>query len=78
MAMAGEIQRQEMAIKQSNPHYTQADMDAIYELSAFFDGSLLEAQQRYEQIVSARIERYLASKQAPVTRERPCHRGRHV
>lgn len=71
MALAGEIQRQEMAVRQSNPSYTQEDIDAVYELSAFHDGSLIEAQQRYEQIVNNRVERYLASKQAPVPASGP-------
>jgi hypothetical protein len=73
MALAGEIQRQEMAIRQANPHYTDSDMDAVYELSAFHDGSLLEAQQRYEQIVQNRVERYLASKQAVTPASGPVH-----
>lgn len=71
MALAGEIQRQEMAIKQSNPHYDAGDIDAIHELSAFFDGNLFHAQQRYEQIVNSRLERYLATKQAPVPSSGP-------
>lgn len=75
MALAGEIQRQEMAIKQSNPHYTQEDLDAIYELSAFHDGSLVEAQQRYEQIVQARLERYLNGKQATSVASAPVAGG---
>jgi len=65
MALAGELQRQEMAIRQSNPNYQQSDIDAVYELSAFFDGNLLQAQQRYEQMGNALLERYLATKAAP-------------
>jgi hypothetical protein len=65
MALAGELQRQEMAIMQSNPHYVQGDVDAIYELSAFFDGNLLQAQQRYEQIGQSLVDRYLSTKAAP-------------
>jgi hypothetical protein len=65
MALAGELQRQEMAITQSNPHYVQGDIDAIYELSAFFDGNLLQAQQRYEQIGQSLVDRYLSTKSAP-------------
>lgn len=64
MALAGELQRQEMTIRQSNPNYSEQDLDAIYELSSFYDGNLLQAQQRYEQIVSSRIESYLAGKTA--------------
>jgi hypothetical protein len=64
MALAGELQRQEMAIRDANPAYKDQDVDAIYELSSFYDGNLLQAQQRYEQIVSSRIESYLAGKQS--------------
>lgn len=62
MAMAGELQRQEMAILQSHPDYQQEDIDLNYELSAFFDGSLIEANQRIENYVQNRLERYLAQK----------------
>lgn len=61
-ALAGELQRQEMAIRQSNPNYSDQDVDAIYEISSFYDGNLLQAQQRYEQIVASRIEQYLNGK----------------
>jgi len=64
MALAGELQRQEMAIRESNPTYKDEDLDAIYELSSFYDGNLLTAQQRYEQIVSSRISAYLSDKQS--------------
>jgi hypothetical protein len=79
MALAGEIQRQEMAIRQVNPHYTDADMDAdLRAVRLPRRLSLLEAQQRYEQIVHARVERYIASKQAPsLPRAAPC-RARHI
>jgi hypothetical protein len=65
MALAGELQRQEMAIRQSNPGYQQGDIDAVYELSAFFDGNLLQAEQRYKEIGNALLDRYLNTKQAP-------------
>jgi hypothetical protein len=64
MAVAGELQRQEMSILQANPHYTEADMDGIHELAAYFDGNLLQAQTRYEQIGQQLVDRWLAQKQA--------------
>jgi len=64
LAIAGEIQRQEMSILQSNPHYVDSDMETIYELAAHFDGNLLQAQQRYEQIGQALVSRYVTQKQA--------------
>jgi hypothetical protein len=64
LAIAGEIQRQEMAVLQSNPHYTDDDMEAIYELAAHYDGNLLQAQQRYEQVGQTLLARYLAQKES--------------
>jgi len=64
MALAGELQRQEMTIRQMNPAYKDSDLDAIYELSAYFDGNLLSGQQRYEQIKEAALSGYIASKES--------------
>ena len=63
-ALVGELTRQENAIRQVRPDYTDADLDAIYELSSFHNGNLIEAQHRYEAIVGNRLERYFASKQS--------------
>lgn len=63
MALLGEYQRQEMAIRQNNPSYTDADIDAIYELSSFHNGNLLQAQQRFDAIFNDRMARYIAQKQ---------------
>lgn len=65
MAVIGELQRQENAITQQNPHYTQDDIDAIYEMSTFYDGNLLQAQQRYEGAIQNRLSAYIASKAGP-------------
>lgn len=65
MAILGEMQRQETVIKQSHPDYTDEDIQAIYELSPAFEGNLMKAQERYEAVMQQRLERYLASKQAP-------------
>jgi len=64
MAVAGELQRQEMTILQVNPHYTEADMDSVHQLAAHFDGNLLAAQQRYEAIGQSLVDRFLQQKQA--------------
>lgn len=61
-AMVGELTRQETAIRQARPDYQDSDIDAIYQLSSFFNGNLIEAQHRYEDIVGERMERYLNSK----------------
>lgn len=62
MAVAGELQRQEMSILQANPHYTDADMDAVHELAAYFDGNLHQAQARYEAIGQQLVDRWVAQK----------------
>jgi len=64
LALVGEIQRQETAIRHANPAYEQADIDAIYELGSYYDGNLLKAQSRYEEMVGGRIQSYLAQKGA--------------
>lgn len=64
LAMVGEIQRQESAIRTANPSYTQDDIDAIYEIGAFYDGNLLRAQERYEEVIGKRLTSYLANKAA--------------
>jgi hypothetical protein len=65
-AMLGELTRQENFIRQANPAYTDNDVDAIYELGSFYDGDLIRAQARYEEIVNSRMSQYLAQKQAVV------------
>lgn len=62
-AMIGEVQRQEAAIRTANPHYQEADIDAVYELSSFYNGDLVQAQQAYERIVNNRLARFLQQKQ---------------
>lgn len=58
----GELQRMENVIRTDNPHYTDQDVDAIYELAAHYDGDLLAAQQRYESVFATRLGRYLQQK----------------
>lgn len=64
MALVSEMQRQENAIRQTNPTYTDTDLDAVYELSSFYNGNLLQAQQRYEQVINDRFARYLEQKKS--------------
>ncbi len=64
MAVVGEMQRQENMVRANNPTYSDEDIDSIYELSSFFDGNLLQAQQRYEQVFATRLGRYLQQKQS--------------
>jgi len=66
MALVGELQRQDAMIRQSNPHYTDSDMDAVYELASFYEGNLLQAQKRYDEIFNERMNRYFDKKQGAV------------
>jgi hypothetical protein len=63
MAVLGEFTRQENIIRQSHPDYTDEDIKAIYELSSYHNGNLLQAQQRYDQVLNDHLARYLNSKQ---------------
>lgn len=54
------------AIRQANPHYDDEDVRAIIEIGTFYGDDLLTAQQRYEDIVARRLERYMQSKKAPI------------
>ncbi len=65
LALVGEVQRQVGAIRQNRPDYTDQDIDAIFQLGTFYEGNLMEAQKRYDEIFTDRMSRYLASKQAP-------------
>jgi hypothetical protein len=64
MALEGEVTRQTNAILQANPQYGDGDMDAIYELSSFYGGNLLQAQGRYEALRAEWVGRYVDQKQS--------------
>lgn len=66
MQVLGELQRMENFIRAENPQYSDSDVENIYELAAFYDGNLIEAQQRYEAQFADRLGRYLSSKGTPV------------
>lgn len=59
-----QMQRQVVGIRQSNPHYDDEDIKAIIEIGSFYGDDLATAQQRYEDIVSRRLDRYFESKKA--------------
>lgn len=62
MALVSEMNRQESVLREQHPDWTQNDIDAVYELSAFYGGSLLDAGNRYETVVSDRVARILNGK----------------
>jgi hypothetical protein len=66
MQVLGELQRMENFIRTENPQYSDQDVENIYELAAYYDGNLIEAQQRYEAQFADRLGRYLQSKGTPV------------
>jgi hypothetical protein len=67
MAIEGEINRQQNAILQSNPQYGDGDMDAIFELSSYYGGNLLDAQKRYEGLRAEWVGRYVEQKSTAAT-----------
>jgi hypothetical protein len=65
MQVLGELQRMENFIRTENPQYSDSDVENIYELAAYYDGNLIEAQTRYEAQFADRLGRYLQSKGTP-------------
>lgn len=61
----GEIQRMENFIRNEHPEYQDSDIESIYELAAYHDGNLIEAQESYEAMFANRLGRYLQSKNIP-------------
>lgn len=62
VALVSEMNRQESLVKEAHPDWTQSDIDGVYELSAFYGGNLIDASNRYDEIVSDRIARILNGK----------------
>jgi len=65
MAMSGELQRQENIIREARPDLQDDDITTIWEMSAFYDGNLLEANKQLDAYAQRRFEQYLASKGTP-------------
>jgi ADP-ribose pyrophosphatase YjhB (NUDIX family) len=63
-ALIAEMNRQESVVKESHPDWEQEDLDAVYELSAFYGGSLIDAANRYDEVVSNRVTKILNGKGA--------------
>lgn len=58
----GELTRQEMAIRQTNPSYQDDDIDAIYEIAFAHGGNLVAAQERYEGLRNRFVSSYAEKK----------------
>lgn len=67
MSLVAEMNRQEAFVREAHPDWQQDDVDAVYELSAFYGGNLVDAAARYDDIVSARVARILNGKGAAAT-----------
>ena len=65
MQVLGELQRMENYIRAENPQYDDSDVENIYELAAYYDGNLIEAQDRYESMFANRLGRYVQAKGTP-------------
>jgi hypothetical protein len=64
--MMAELQRAEMAIRQTNPTYTDGDVERIYELAFAHGGDLHAASQSYEALRQSFISGYIDNKGAAV------------
>lgn len=62
--LMAEIQRSEMAIRQANPHYTDTDIEKVYELAFAHGGDLAAAQASYEALRQQFITGYVEQKGA--------------
>lgn len=60
--LAQGLTKAEMEIRAQNPHYSDTDIETIYNMLGQ-DGNLLAAQQRYESAIGARVAQYLQGKQ---------------
>lgn len=62
------LERQEMAIRQSHPDYSDDDMNAIYQLAFAYAGDLQAANQVYQNMRQSIVSGYLNQKgQVPTT-----------
>lgn len=61
--MVNEILRQDNAIRQAHPDYTDEHLDMIYALAESTEGNLFEAEKMFSQFREAEIQRYISSKE---------------
>lgn len=62
--LATELTRQENAIRQANPHYTDGDFADIYNLSYRTDGNLIAAEEMFRGMRDRLVESYMTAKAA--------------
>jgi hypothetical protein len=64
--MMYELETEEAQIRSQYPHYSDGDIESIYNLAFATDGDLLAAQQLYHQMEQGMLNKYLQSKQVPL------------
>ena len=64
--MIEELNQEEAQIRAQYQHYTDDDIERIYNLAYSTEGDLLAAQQIYHQMEQGILNKYLASKQVPM------------
>lgn len=57
-----ELQKQEAAIREAHPQWGDDKIEAAYQLSSFYNGSLAQGAARLEQVLAAERELYLSQK----------------
>lgn len=62
LALANELMRQENKLIQDHPDYTEADLDAVYNLAYATGGNLELANQRYQEMRDQVITHYIEAK----------------
>lgn len=62
MDLAAELQRADMAVRQANPHYTEQDMERVWNLVDATQGDLPRAQLMYEEWKQGIVSEFIASK----------------
>ena len=63
--MEQELELEEAQIRQAYPHYSDSDIENIYNLAFATEGDLLAAQEMYHQMEQGMLNKYLQSKQIP-------------
>lgn len=64
VALVSEMNRMENVVKETHPDWGQEEIDAVYELSAFYGGNLIDAATRLDEITSNRVAKILNGKGA--------------
>ena len=57
-----ELQKQEAAIREAHPQWGDDKIEAAYQLSSFYNGSLAQGAARLEQVLAAERELYVSQK----------------